>query len=144
MKKAQWIIAGSVLLLLLWMAPFGLFDFMDNERKNLERNTPKGTEQQPKQGNIIRPIVQTTLFLFKKEQRAALWITDKQQQKHSIISEKISLKNNQNGTRLYDRESIIPEGIYTIETINEGDFSFTINSQMTLIKQNSKQITALF
>jgi murein L,D-transpeptidase YafK len=143
MKKTSWIIISSIVLLLL--SVFKIFNFAENEGIDSDSSAFQKTKEQLKEGEIVLPIVRTTLFIFKKEQRAALWITDKQQQNHFIISEKITLKNNSNGTRLYDRESIIPEGIYTLKKIKTDDFSFTINfpNDFDIAKQKADKRPAL-
>ena len=130
MKRTQWIIIVSITLLLLWMVTtFEIFDFHTNLSNNIRPQV---------EGEIVDTIKRTTLLVFKKEQRVELWTTDKHHQNHLIISEKIILSNNKNGTRLYDNETIIPEGIYEIQAVDSVNLSFTINFPNDFDKEKQK------
>ena len=129
MKKWYWIILGILLIISIWaISPFGVFDLFNNQHKiDLNNEVVEEIEDEIEEKNIAYPILQTTLIIYKKEQLAAIWITDKQNQTHLIFSDSILLENNQNGTRLYDTETIIPEGVYAIKTIDSDELNLVID-----------------
>ena len=130
MKRTQWIIIGSITLLLLWMVTtFEIFDFNTNSSNDIRPQV---------EDEIVNTIETATLLVFKKEQRVELWTTDKHHQNHLIISENIILSDNHNGTRLYDNETIIPEGIYEIAAVDSVNLFFTINFPNDFDKEKQK------
>jgi hypothetical protein len=98
----------------------------------LDKNTTKKVESTIEKAfnknNIAQPVLATTLIIFKKEAKSELWITDKNNDFHQILIDTIPFINTKNGTKLFDDEPIIPEGIYEIATVNSSEnISFAIN-----------------
>lgn len=61
-----------------------------------------------------------SFFLFKKEQRLELW--SKQDTCRQLIKTyAVNLNNTSSGTRLYDYETIIPEGIYRFNSLSDSN-----------------------
>lgn len=128
MKKKYLIIIGVLLLILLWSIYTFEFINLFNKRKiKLNNEVTQEINDHIVERNIVRPIQKTTLIIYKKEQLAEIWITDKSNQNHLMFLDSVLLKNCQNGTRLYNNENIIPEGIYQIKTVNSGELNFTID-----------------
>lgn len=128
MKKSYLIIGSIIVAIVLWaISPLGLFNLFNKRKINLDKASTEVIKNEIIEKNIVRPITKTTLLIYKKEQFAEVWITDKNMQHHLMFSDSILLKNTQNGTRLYDDETIIPEGIYQIKTIDSKDLSLTID-----------------
>lgn len=128
MKKRAVIFIGIFILISLWIiASLGQFNSFDKQKIRLDDTTIEEIKNKIKKENILDSIESTTLIIYKKEQRAEIWINSKNNLNHLLFSDNISIENIQNGTRLYDRESIIPEGIYQIKTVNSNDLNFTID-----------------
>lgn len=128
MKNLYLIIISVCVLICLWaISLFGIIDLFSKRKINLDKATIQEIKNEVEEKNIIQPIRKTTLLIYKKEQLAEVWVTDKNNQNHLMFSDSILLKNTQNGTRLYDEEVIMPEGIYQIKTINSDDLSWTID-----------------
>ncbi|MFK7947026.1 MAG: hypothetical protein AB8G11_05505 [Saprospiraceae bacterium] len=139
MKKIYLIIISLFVLIFLWViSPFGILDLFNKRKINLDKEATQEIKNEIKEKNITHPIERTTLFVYKKEQLAEVWITDKGNQNHLMFSDSILLENSQNGTRLYDNETVIPEGIYQIKTVNSDELSFTINFPNTFDIEKQK------
>lgn len=131
MKKIHLIITGLLLFGLIWsISPFGYFDLFNKRKISLDSEVVKELDANISDAfdrkKVIRPIINTTLIVFKKEQKAVIWVTDNVAQNHFMLSDSIQI-NPRNGTRLYDDEDLIPEGVYEIESVNSDDLSFQID-----------------
>ena len=128
MKKSYLIILVVLIFLTIWaISPLGIAAIFNPQKINLTQEITQEIQSEISEKNIIKPIQQNTLIIYKKEQLAEVWIKDKNNQMHLTFFDTISLKNNQNGTRLYDNESIVPEGIYQIKKVNSDKLNFIIN-----------------
>lgn len=133
--KRQYLIFIMILILtsvLLLFADFSPFNMLSKRNISLDKSTLKEVESTIEksldENEITKPIISTTLIIFKKERITELWVTDEASNSHKILMDSISLINTQSGTRLYDNESIVPEGIYEISTVNsDKKLSFTID-----------------
>lgn len=123
------LILSAVLFFFTDLSPFNLL----NKRKiSLDKNTSKKVETNIQeafsQNKITEPPVAVTLLLLKKEAIAEIWITDQTQHFHQILKDSIPFIPTQNGTKLFDTEPVIPEGVYEISTVHSDEnISFTIN-----------------
>lgn len=139
MKKSYLIIFAVLIMIFLWaISPFGIFDVFNKRKINLDKQTTQVIKNEIKEKNIVYPIQQTRLIIHKQEQLSEVWITDKNNQNHLMFSDSILIENSQIGTRLYDEESIIPEGIYQIKTVNSKDLSFEIDFPNTFDIEKQK------
>jgi hypothetical protein len=133
--KRQYLIFIMILILtsaLLLFADFSPFNILRKRNISLDKSVLKKVESTIEkslyENEITKPIISTTLIIFKKERITELWVTDEASNSHKILTDSISLINTQSGTRLYDNESIIPEGIYEIATVDsDKNLSFTID-----------------
>lgn len=132
MKKIQLVVIGVLLLSIVWLiSPIGYLNLFDKRKITLNSEVSKALEVNMNHDfdkkEVIRPLLKTHLILFKKEKRVEIWVIDHVNQPHLMLSDSVTLANVQNGTRLYNDETIIPEGLYEVKSINSNALSFQIS-----------------
>lgn len=117
---------------ILLLADFSPFNILNKRKIMLDKNTSEKVASTIKKAlndqQIMQSPIAVTLIILKKEAKAEIWITDEANNFHQIRTDFIPAIPTKNGTKLFDNESIIPEGIYEISTVNSSEnISFTID-----------------
>jgi len=96
--------------------------------------------------NLPYPLPSLQLLLFKKEQKMELWTTT-DTSKNFIKTYKIQLENAEAGTRLYNSETIFPEGEYKLNWNSNKELELSFPNEYDTLKasadKRSKPIASL-
>lgn len=96
---------------------------MTNFFKNPKTNTPYSSQlmKTVKTSSCYDSLSEVSFILFKKEQKLEIWLQSDTCNRF-IKEYPVQLTNLSSGPRLYDNESIIPEGIYNFNTLSDSSF----------------------
>lgn len=133
--KRQYLVTIILLIFttaILLFADFSPFNILNKRKIILDISTSKKVESSIEKAfnehQITQSPIAVTLIIFKKEAKSEIWITDESNDFHQILTDSIPFINTKNGTKLFDNDPLIPEGIYEISTVNSSkNISFTIN-----------------
>ena len=92
--------------------------------------------------NLPYPLPSLQLLLFKKEQKLELWTTT-DTSKNYIETFDISIENAEAGTRLYNNETIFPEGEYKLKWNSNKKIELIFPNEFDVLKASTDQRPSL-